>query len=144
MKIKLINKIYKHQQSNNTLNNKSKNVECYDISKYVRDNDNEPILENGFNKIILDKIYFFADKNTKNSLNHSISYFYRQYPCVRYILLNKYTYDLRIEKLLINDYVWSFIDYFEVKFINQITEIKIAKKIPISDEIAKFISLKKL
>jgi len=142
MKIKLINKVHKHQQTNNTINNKPKNVN-YDISKYVVDHG-EPILKNGFNRTILDKIYFFADKNTKNSLNHSLTYFYRHYPCVRYILLNKYTYDLRIEKLLINDYVWSFIDYFEVKFINQISEIKISKKIPISDEIGKFKNLKTL
>jgi len=130
MKIKINNKGNKI--------NKSK-VIC-NVSKYVK--NEKPILKNGFNKTILDKIYFYSDKSTKNSLNHSISYLYRQNPCSRYILLNKYTYDLKIEKLIVNDYIWNFIDYFEVKFINQINEIKVTKKIPISDEITKFKSLR--
>ncbi|OUM58255.1 hypothetical protein PIROE2DRAFT_16525 [Piromyces sp. E2] len=138
MKIKLINK--GNKTSNNEAN-KAKTV--YDVTKYVN-NDDKPILKNGFNKTILDRIYNLSDKNTKNNLNHSIPYLYRKNPCARYILLNKYTYDLKIEKLIVNDYIWNFIDYFEVKFINQIKEIKITKKIPISDEIAKFQSLKTL
>jgi len=137
MKLKLI----KGNKSNNIIKNEnqSKTVE-YETSKFDKD-QNKPILKNGFNIAILNKIYFYADKTTKSNLNHSIAYLYRQNPCARYILLNKYTYDLKIEKLLVNDYIWNFIDYFEVKFINQIKEIKITKKIPISEEIIKFENL---
>jgi len=133
-------KLIKGNKNNAIKSENQSKVAGYDVSKYIQD-QSEPILKNGFNKIILDKIYFYADKTTKNNLNHSFTFFYRQNPCIRYILLNKYTYDLKIEKLLVNDYIWNFIDYFEVKFINQIKEIKITKKIPISEEIVKFNSL---